>query len=101
MTHINERMATGIVWMITARLVGVLWLLSLTYLINAFGNVGVANFRKELDFRQEFNFIMVRRLGTFVITIGATYLLHSYWGLLLGMCLGRAITVAMSYIMNA
>nr|WP_315219516.1 lipopolysaccharide biosynthesis protein [uncultured Duganella sp.] len=82
------------------RLVGVMWVLSLMYLVNAFGNVGVVNFRKELDFRQEFNFIMVRRLGTFVVTIGAALILHSYWALLLGMCLGRAITVAMSYAMN-
>lgn len=82
------------------RLVDVMWALSLMYLINAFGNVGVVNFRKELDFRQEFNFILVRRVGTFVVTIGAAYVLHSYWALLLGMCLGRAITVAMSYAMN-
>jgi O-antigen/teichoic acid export membrane protein len=82
------------------RLASVMQVLSLMYLMNAFGNVGVVNFRKELNFRQEFNFIMVRRVATFVATIGAAVWLHSYWALLLGMCLGRAISVAMSYVMN-
>lgn len=82
------------------RLIGVMWVLSLMYLMNAFGNVGVVNFRKELNFRKEFNFIMVRRVVTFIVTIGAAFMLHSYWALLLGMCLGRAVTVIMSYTMN-
>ncbi|WP_432377782.1 lipopolysaccharide biosynthesis protein [Duganella sp. P38] len=82
------------------RLSTVMYVLSLMYLVNAFANVGVVNFRKELNFRQEFIFIFARRLVTFTITVGAALLLHSYWALLLGMCIGRCVTVAMSYMMN-
>lgn len=82
------------------RLSTVMCVLSLMYAVNAFSNVGVVNFRKELNFRQEFIFIFARRVVTFTITVGAAWMLHSYWALLLGMCIGRCVTVAMSYIMN-
>ena len=82
------------------RLVTVMLVLSLMYGVSAFSNVGVISFRKELDFRQEFIFIFARRAVTFIVTIGMALWLHSYWALLLGMCIGRAVTVWMSYRMS-
>jgi O-antigen/teichoic acid export membrane protein len=82
------------------RLVTVMLVLSLMYGVSAFSNVGVINFRKELNFRQEFIFIFARRAVTFTVTIGMALWLHSYWALLLGMCIGRIVTVWMSYHMS-
>jgi PST family polysaccharide transporter len=83
------------------RLAGVMVVLSLMYALGAFANVGIVNFRKELNFHQEFIFIFARRAVTFTVTIGVAWWLRSYWALVLGMCIGRAVTVWMSYRMNA
>ncbi len=82
------------------RLSAVMWVLALIYCLSAFNNVGIVNFRKELQFRQEFIFIFARRVATFAVTIGAAVTLRSYWALLMGMFLGRAVSVWLSYHMN-
>jgi O-antigen/teichoic acid export membrane protein len=82
------------------RLQAVVHVLALSYLINAFSNVGVVAFRKELEFGKEFLFILVRRLVTFTITIGLAWWLHSYWALVAGMTAGRLVNVIMSYCMH-
>jgi O-antigen/teichoic acid export membrane protein len=82
------------------RLSTVMYMLSLSYFLNAFTNVGLVEFRKELNFDKEFHYIFQRRLITFLITIGAAYLLRSYWALLLGMTAGRLVSLVMSYTMS-
>ncbi len=82
------------------RLENVMYVLSLSYFINAFTNVGLVAFRKDLNFDKEFHFIFWRRLVTFIITITAAFLLRSYWALLLGMTVGRLVSLVMSYRMN-
>lgn len=84
-----------------ARLAPVMYTLSLSYLINAFSNVGVVNFRKELNFSQEFQLIFARRAISFAVTITAAWLLRSYWALLIGMTVGRLAGFVLSYTMNA
>ena len=82
------------------RLENVMYVLSLSYFVNAFTNVGLVAFRKDLNFDKEFHFIFWRRLVTFIITIGTAFLLRSYWALLLGMTVGRLVSLVMSYTMN-
>ncbi|KQV79078.1 hypothetical protein ASD15_20660 [Massilia sp. Root351] len=82
------------------RLELVMYVLSLSYFVGGFGNVGVVAFRKELNFRQEFNFVLARRVVTFVVTIVAAFTLRSYWALLIGMTVGRVVGVWISYRMN-
>ncbi|MFC5510933.1 lipopolysaccharide biosynthesis protein [Massilia jejuensis] len=83
-----------------ARLENVMYVLSLSYFLNAFTNVGLVAFRKDLNFDKEFHFIFWRRLVTFIITIGAALLFRSYWALLMGMTVGRLVSLIMSYKMN-
>ena len=83
------------------RLVNVMYVLSLSYFINAFGNIGVVNFRKNLDFRTEFTFNFMKRIFTFAVTMVAAFTFRSYWALLIGMTVGRAAGVILSYIMTA
>lgn len=82
------------------RLENVMYVLSLSYFINAFTNVGMVAFRKNLNFDKEFHFVFWRRLVTFTITITAAFTLRSYWALLLGMTVGRFVSLVMSYKMN-
>lgn len=83
------------------RLVTVMYVMSGIYFLSGFGNIGVVNFRKELNFRQEFILIFARRIITFIVTIIGAYMLRSYWALLAGMVTGRLVGVAMSYTMNS
>ena len=82
------------------RLSVVMYVLSVSYFLGAFANIGVVDFRKELNFKQEFIFIFARRIVTFIATITAAFLLRSYWALLIGMTLGKVVGLAMSYAMN-
>lgn len=83
------------------RLAAVMYALSVSYFLNAFTNVGLVSFRKDLTFDKEFQYIFRRRLVTFVVTVGAAYILRSYWALLLGMTVGRFVSLIMSYTMNS
>lgn len=83
------------------RLAAVMVVLSFSILVASCNNIGVVDFRKELNFRQEFIFIFVRRIVTFVITIAAALAFRSYWALLIGITVGRLVNCAMSYTMNS
>lgn len=82
------------------RLAAVMYALSLSYFLNAFTNVGLVSFRKDLNFDKEFQYIFRRRVVTFFVTIGAAFLLRSYWALLIGMTVGRMVSLVMSYQMD-
>jgi len=69
-------------------------------LITGFQNIGILTFRKELNFRKDFKFGVIRKLSFFVPTIIAAVVLQSYWALVIGTITGGVITVAASYWMH-
>lgn len=83
------------------RLVHVMYALAMIYVVSGFTNVGTVNFRKDLQFRHEFNFIVYRRVVTFIVTIGCAFWFQSYWALVAGMVVGRTFGVLISYQMSA
>lgn len=82
------------------RLEIVMYVLALPYAISGFSNIGVVNFRKDLHFRDEFKFIIWRRVVTFCVTVGCAFWLRSYWALIIGMIVGRLASVAISFQMS-
>ncbi len=82
------------------RLIGVMFALAIAALINGLGNIGVVEFRKELDFRKEFTFRLINRLILFVTTVTAAVVFRNYWALVIGMVLGAALGVTTSYIVH-
>ncbi len=80
------------------RLVGVMLMLAATSALQAFENIGVVAFRKELEFDREFRYRITQRLlTTFVVTMPLAFTLKNYWALLLGSLAGAAIKVVLSY----
>ena len=67
-----------------SRLPPVMVVLAASVAIAGFTNVGVVNFRKDLHFRNEFKFLFLKRITTFMVTIGFAFVLKSYWALLIG-----------------
>lgn len=79
------------------RLTAVLLALGFSSLLVGFENIGVVAFRKDLDFRSEFRFLLIRRVAGFVVTVGTALLLRSYWAMVVGIVVTRGISVWMSY----
>jgi lipopolysaccharide exporter len=109
--EIIQAVVLAIVLFTTAPLVGghfedprvtdVIRLLSLRALIGGFQNIGVVNFRRELRFGKEFQFGIVKKCATFVVTLVAAVALRNYWALVIGQVVGRAVEVGVSYVMSA
>lgn len=82
------------------RLVGVMFALAIAALINGLGNIGIVEFRKELNFRKEFTFRLINRVILFATTVIAAVVFRNYWALVIGMVLGAALGVTTSYILH-
>jgi O-antigen/teichoic acid export membrane protein len=82
------------------RLTSVIQALALSLLLAGCENIGVISFQKKMEFGIESRFILIKRLSGAVITVGAAWLLHSYWALVIGSLSGRVIGVGLSYAMH-
>lgn len=83
-----------------ARLVPVMFCIAAAWFVSGFENVGIANFRRNMDFASEFRLLAAKRVVTFVVTIIAALTFHSYWALVIGMATGRVVGVVLSYLMQ-
>lgn len=79
------------------RLSAVMVPLAMIPLIQGFENVGIVEFRKQLNFDREFRFLLSARLLGAVATIGLAFALRSYWALVAGSLLRAVFRVVLSY----
>lgn len=70
-------------------------------IIQGFTNIGVVNFRKELNLKKEFNFEFGKKILSFLVTVGAGLLLKSYWALVFGMITNCLAGLILSFIMSS
>ena len=63
-------------------------------------NVGIVKFRKEMRFDREFRYMSTTRIVRFVVTVFLAFTLRTYWALVIGILVGRATNVGMSYLMQ-
>jgi O-antigen/teichoic acid export membrane protein len=75
--------------------------LSLAAAVGGFQNIGVVDFRRNLDFRREFLFGVYKKFATFGVTVTAAVVLRDYWALVIGQVAGRCIEVLLSYRMSS
>ncbi len=78
----------------------VVQLLALRALIGGFENIGVVAFRKELDFRKDFQFGVYRKILAFFIAISLAIVLRNYWALAIGIVAASLGGVLLSYVMH-
>lgn len=83
-----------------ARIEPVLQVLSLSILLSGLENIGIVAFQRDMQFGAEFRFMFFRRIAGFLVTIAAAWALKSYWALVIGALVGRAIGVGLSYTMH-
>lgn len=82
------------------RLAGVIYGLTAGWFIQSFENIGPVAFRRDLDFRTEYRFLVAKKLAAVVITVPLAFWLRTYWALVIGMVASKALSVAISYLMH-
>jgi O-antigen/teichoic acid export membrane protein len=80
------------------RLVAIMLALALGWAIGALENVGIVDFRRNLQFNVEFRFLITKRVLSFVVTLTIALLARSYWALVIGTVAGRTAGMVLSYL---
>lgn len=83
------------------RLAPVMLAIGAAWFASGFENIGIVNFRREMNFAAEFRLLAIKRVVTFVVTMTAAVIFRSYWTLVVGMAAGRLAGVALSYAMQS
>lgn len=83
------------------RVVPILWAMALASLLQSAENIGTVNFRKEMDFRREFNYQALKKLVSLVTVVPLAFALRSYWALVIGTVVARFAGLALSFWMSS
>jgi len=78
----------------------ILQVIGFSILFQAFTNIGVIYFQKELEFNKEFIYQFVGTLADFIVAIIAVLILGNVWALVLGLLAGNFVRFIMSYLIH-
>lgn len=74
--------------------------IGITIVINAFTNIGVVYFRKELEFNKEFLLQLSATLADFLVAVPLALFLKSAWALVFGIVSASLAKVIVSYLIH-
>jgi lipopolysaccharide exporter len=83
-----------------ARVSAIVFCLAAATFVEGWQNVGIVDFRKELDFHRVFIFGIACKLAAFVSTLSCAILWRNYWALIVGIVASKACGVILSYMMH-
>ena len=69
-------------------------------LLQAFTNIGVIYFQKELEFNKEFIYQFAGTLADFIVAVSAVLILRNVWALVFGLLAGNAAKCFVSYLIH-
>ena len=75
-------------------------IIGFSILFQAFTNIGVIYFRKELEFNKQFIYQLSGTLADFIVAISAALILRSVWALVFGLLAGNAVRCFVSYLIH-
>jgi len=78
----------------------IIQVIGFTVLFQAFTNIGVIYFQKELEFNKQFIYQISGTLADFAVAISAALILRSVWALVFGLLAGNAIRCFVSYLIH-
>ena len=78
----------------------IIQVLSLSFLLQSFANIGVIYFQKELEFNKQFIYQLSGTLADFVVAISAVLILRNVWALVFGLLAGNVARCFVSYLMH-
>jgi O-antigen/teichoic acid export membrane protein len=78
----------------------VIQVLGLVTLFQAFANIGVIFFQKELEFNKVFIYRFVGISTNFIVAVAAAIILRSVWALVLGLLAEKIVSIVVSYLIH-
>ena len=78
----------------------IIQVIGLSVLIQAFTNIGVIYFHKELEFNKQFLYQLSGTLANFIVAVSAVLILRSVWALVFGLLAGNIARFVMSYLIH-
>ena len=69
-------------------------------LFQAFTNIGITYFKKELEFNKEFIYQFSGTLADFVVAVSAVLILKNVWALVFGLLAGNVVRCLVSYLIH-
>lgn len=82
------------------RAVPVMQCLGLRAILGALENIGVVNFRRDLNFSRLVSYNIVTRVFQFALTITLAVTLRTYWALVAGILAGQSARTVFSYVVH-
>lgn len=74
--------------------------LALRPLMVGLENPGIVWFRKNMEFHRDFEFLVLNKVASFVVTIALAAWLRDYWALVFGILAGGLVSLLQSYRMH-
>ncbi|MBV8092032.1 MAG: oligosaccharide flippase family protein [Acetobacteraceae bacterium] len=87
-------------WFQEPRLMPILLILAALTAVSGFENIGIVDFRRNLQFSKEFLLFFLPRIGSFGTTVAACLLLRSYWALLIGIAVAKFLRFVTTYVIH-
>ena len=78
----------------------IIQVIGLAVLLQAFTNIGVIHFQKELEFNKEFIYQFAGTLADFIVAVSAVLILRNVWALVFGLLAGNAARFIVSYLIH-
>lgn len=78
----------------------IIQVIGLSFLLQAFTNIGVIYFQKELEFNKEFIYQFAGTLADFVVAVLAVLILRNVWALVFGLLAGNVARFIVSYLIH-
>ncbi|SNY51622.1 Membrane protein involved in the export of O-antigen and teichoic acid [Arsukibacterium tuosuense] len=82
------------------RLQPVIYVLAFVSILSGLHNIGVIDFRRNLNFRKELQLQLVPKIISFVITLSLAFILRNYWALVFGVLCNQLVVTTYSFIMH-
>jgi len=78
----------------------IIQVIGFSVLLQAFINIGVVYFQKELEFNKQFIYQLSGTLADFIVAISAALILRSVWALVFGLLAGNIARLIASYFIH-
>jgi lipopolysaccharide exporter len=82
------------------RLVEVMLWLAAACFVAGLQNIGIVDFRRELQFDQEFRLLVISKMVSFVVTLSIAWFWRDYHALVAGILMGKITALVLSYTMH-
>lgn len=74
--------------------------ISISFIFQAFTNIGVVHFQKELEFNKQFVYQLSGTLADFAVAVSLALLLKNVWALVFGLLTGHIVRFIVSYLIH-